>query len=245
MPVKRIAGWLLLAVFFGGVVRATSALAEAPSDDVMDALKEIQDIVGQWEGSGKGGASEGWDEKVECAWKFNKSGKVSLYLTFADKDKKSAGRVLDEAMITYDPSKKVYSLKAYRHGADNDTPLVFEGKKAKSGLLFDRVNKGSAKDAIDRIDLKVINDGDRIVYTTHKRVGQTARFQSQSMVALDRQGASLAGGGAKGPKCVVTGGAGTMTVSYNGKTYYVCCTGCRETFLADPTKFVAKLDKKD
>ena len=40
------------------------------------------------------------------------------------------------------------------------------------------------------------------------------------------------------------GGAGTMTVSYNGQTYYVCCTGCRDAFLAEPEKFIAKAKAK-
>jgi YHS domain-containing protein len=35
-----------------------------------------------------------------------------------------------------------------------------------------------------------------------------------------------------------------MPVAYEGKTYYVCCTGCKEAFLADPKAFLAKAEKK-
>jgi hypothetical protein len=31
-----------------------------------------------------------------------------------------------------------------------------------------------------------------------------------------------------------------MTVSYQGKSYPVCCTGCRDEFLANPEKYVKK-----
>jgi YHS domain-containing protein len=27
---------------------------------------------------------------------------------------------------------------------------------------------------------------------------------------------------------------------YKGTTYYVCCTGCKDAFLADPGKYVKK-----
>ena len=40
--------------------------------------------------------------------------------------------------------------------------------------------------------------------------------------------------------CPVTGGLGTMAVSHAGKTYYVCCTGCREAFDKDPERYVGK-----
>ena len=35
-----------------------------------------------------------------------------------------------------------------------------------------------------------------------------------------------------------------MTVSFGGKTYYVCCTGCRDAFNEDPEKFVKAFEKK-
>ncbi len=37
----------------------------------------------------------------------------------------------------------------------------------------------------------------------------------------------------------MTGGAGTIRVSYKGKSYYVCCTGCRDAFNDDPEGILA------
>ena len=54
-----------------------------------------------------------------------------------------------------------------------------------------------------------------------------------------KEGEAFAGGGKK-PECIVSGGAASIQVSYNGKTYYVCCTGCRDEFLANPEKYVKK-----
>jgi hypothetical protein len=60
---------------------------------------------------------------------------------------------------------------------------------------------------------------------------------------MTRVGSGFGQGGA-GPECVVTGGAGTMTVEYLGQKYYVCCTGCRDYFNADPAKALAEYKER-
>jgi YHS domain-containing protein len=219
---------------------------ESAMEAAMDSLKKVQDIVGEWEGSGAGDASKGWDEKAAVSWKFNKDGSAGLNLSFAAKDEDAKAKpMLKSALLSFDVAKDKYVLKAV--AADADDEMTFEGSaKTDTNLVFDRVDKkkADANDAIDRIDLKLINDGDRVVYTLFRRLGAGKRFKETARVALDRQGTSLAGAVASGPKCIVTGGAGTMTVSHNGKTYYVCCTGCREMFPEAPEKYIAKADKK-
>ena len=42
------------------------------------------------------------------------------------------------------------------------------------------------------------------------------------------------------PLCVVTEGRGTIQVSYKGKTYWVCCTGCRDLFKDHPERVLAE-----
>ena len=46
-------------------------------------------------------------------------------------------------------------------------------------------------------------------------------------------------------ECVVTGGLGTIEVTHNGKTYYVCCTGCRDYFNENAEKVLAELAAKN
>jgi len=221
--------------------------AKVESDPaVMEGLQEVQEIVGQWEGLGAAAdKSKNWEEKTDVAWKFNKNGKVSIYWTFQDQKGKEKGRVFEEGMLTYDPAKKIYRFKAYKAGSDDEKDVLeFEGKKSKSGLTMDRVNKGKAKDELDRVDLKVLNDGDRIVFSISRKIGTSKVLKPFAQIGMTRQGTSVANREASGPKCIVTGGAGTMTVSYNGETYYVCCTGCRDAFMAEPAKFIAKAKAK-
>jgi YHS domain-containing protein len=71
-----------------------------------------------------------------------------------------------------------------------------------------------------------------------KRIGANS-FGRLAEVGYTRKGSSFGKGGS-GPECVVTGGYGTMKVEHAGKTYYVCCTGCRDLFNADPEGVLAE-----
>jgi YHS domain-containing protein len=42
------------------------------------------------------------------------------------------------------------------------------------------------------------------------------------------------------PRCVVTGGKGTIPIAYKGQTYYVCCSGCKQAFDENPEKILAE-----
>lgn len=220
------------------------------SDDIMIGLKPWQPLVGQWAGSGSfleqtdaNGDTKGWDESFRCAWRFGPTGRVSIYFVF-DKNASSAdGRLLDEAMLTYHPERKRYTFMAYKN-AKGDDVIRFEGEaKSETNIILDRVNKGNADDKLDRLDIKLLNGGDRVVYNFSGRVGQSTVYRPFAQVALDRDGTSLAGAGAnQGPVCIVTGGKGITPVSYMGKTYYVCCSGCLATFNDNPAKWVAKLE---
>jgi YHS domain-containing protein len=34
-----------------------------------------------------------------------------------------------------------------------------------------------------------------------------------------------------------------MPVTYKGKTYYVCCTGCRDAFKENPEKYIKEFEE--
>ncbi len=54
-----------------------------------------------------------------------------------------------------------------------------------------------------------------------------------------REGVAFAAGESY-PLCVVTEGRGTIQVSYRGKAYWVCCSGCRDLFNDDPESVLAE-----
>ena len=45
-------------------------------------------------------------------------------------------------------------------------------------------------------------------------------------------------------ECVVSGGTGTMPITYKGETFYVCCSGCRDEFNSNPEKYVKEFKAK-
>ena len=43
---------------------------------------------------------------------------------------------------------------------------------------------------------------------------------------------------------VITGGTASISVSYMGKTYYVCCSGCAAEFRADPAFYIKEYEAR-
>jgi YHS domain-containing protein len=76
-----------------------------------------------------------------------------------------------------------------------------------------------------------------VLYETRR--SEQSFYSRVGEVGYTREGTRLASSGNSGPECVVTGGAGTIKVSHEGKTYYVCCTGCRDAFNDDPAGILA------
>ena len=72
-----------------------------------------------------------------------------------------------------------------------------------------------------------------------------SRFRRVAEVGYTRDGERLAASDQSGNVCIVTGGRGTMTVEHEGKTYYVCCSGCLQAFQANPEKVIADAKARD
>jgi YHS domain-containing protein len=90
--------------------------------------------------------------------------------------------------------------------------------------------------------MRPLNDKRMLILFEQRRQSQTF-YTRVAEVGYTRQGESLASG-STGPECVVTGGKGTIKVSYKGETYYVCCTGCQQAFEADPEGTLADYRKE-
>jgi hypothetical protein len=85
---------------------------------------------------------------------------------------------------------------------------------------------------------------DRYLMELYKKRGANfARFET---VATQREGTSfaLSDDDYGERKCVISGGLGTMQVSYQGKSYWVCCTGCKGALEEDPATWIAEFEAK-
>jgi len=86
-------------------------------------------------------------------------------------------------------------------------------------------------------------DNDQYLVELKRRSSATATPQSLDTVRQQRIGTSFAVAESDnpGPKCIVSGGLGTMTVSFDGKNYPVCCSGCAAAFNEDPQRWLSRL----
>jgi ribosomal protein L24E len=201
------------------------------------ALAPLQPYVGQWRGVGlpKRGSNAGaWTETSEWAWRF-KQGRAELVAQL--KDDKYYKR------LQVQPGEKPgqFVLLASAAGRDDEQPAA--APQRFTGALKDDVlvvtAETPARERPARISVRLVAGGDRMLVRYEKRIAEGV-YARLAEVGSTRKGSSFAKNAASGPKCVVTGGLGTIAVAHDGKTYYVCCGGCRDLFMEDPQKVLAE-----
>lgn len=230
--VRRLAGVGLAVAAVGLAVGAADPPKVSPQDAAKSkkALGELQEFVGVWnlEGTQKDGAkTAAWREKVSWGWKFQ-DGDGWLVVQFAD----GKGKHFSGGDLKYLPAKKKYQLSLT---AADKAEQVFEGDLKAGVLKLDR--KDAATGDVHRLTANTAAEGVRLVLKWETQAGGKGLFAPAFQMAGSRDGESIAKT-AKKPECIVTGGAATIAVSHGGKTYFVCCTGCRDAFNEAPEKFV-------
>ena len=92
----------------------------------------------------------------------------------------------------------------------------------------------------------VLNQQENNRYLLQLYRKRSGAFQQFDTVAAQRQGTSFALSDTDyGDRtCVISGGLGTISVSYNGKSYWVCCTGCKAAFDDEPARWIAEFEAK-
>jgi hypothetical protein len=225
----------LLAMLFIGL--HSSAADEDDTSSAKEALKEVQDFIGEWNGTGGPDKARPsprdpiWNEKIDWSWRFK--GK-DAWLTMSI----ARGKLFKKADLRYLPATETYQLTTVDQGGKK---LVYEGKLKKDVLTLERVDPDSKE--TQQIRMNVAAEGVRFIYrVAHRSEGSTI-WKRDYVIACTREGESLAKRETKNV-CVVTGGLGTKAVSYMGETFWVCCSGCEEAFKENPAKYVAEFKAK-
>ena len=213
-----------------------------PTDDpksAKEALQSFQELIGGWRATGEPGTGSAadkakgfWKETISWSWKFKGE---DAWLTFtADKGKHfTAGEL-------HSKGDKFQLLLTAADGKKQ----TFEGKLTSNGrkLIADRTDADRSEDA--RLTLSLVGDI-RFQYTLETKPLDRKLFTKVFQVGATREGESLAKAAkSNAPECVVSGGLGTMKVSYKGETFYVCCSGCAEAFKDNPEKYIAEFKAK-
>ncbi len=235
-----VAAWL-------AIMPALSICATARADDEptmqadKQALAPLQPYVGQWRGVGlpKRGSNQGaWTERSAWSWRF-RDGHAEL-VGELDGDK-----YFDRLEIR--PGEKAGTFVVLAAAEQVSEEGAGSGVARYTGELADSVLKVAADKPGGklpaRITVRLVAGGDRMLVLYEKELGDGV-FTRLAEVGSTREGSSFAKSATSGPECVVTGGLGTIAVEYEGKTYYVCCGGCRDLFNEDPAGVLAEFRER-
>jgi YHS domain-containing protein len=222
------------------IVAAVAAFAadEKPSAEAIAAQKkglgEFNSLIGKWRGTGqpRRGSNQGaWREDAEWVWDFSDAG-VAVRYDVTD------GQLMKTGRVTYDPESKKYQLVLT---AADESKRTYSGTMEEGKLTL--VSEADASKEVHRLTVTRLNEK-RTLALFEKRGESQTSFNRVAEVGYTREGTKLAKAGTSGPECIVTGGEGTIPVSYKGKTYYVCCTGCKQAFDEDPEKILKEAEER-
>jgi hypothetical protein len=218
---------IALACFLTLVLVLRSVPAQdSEAKTAKQALQELNDYIGGWKGSGASDRDSQaiWKEHADWSWRF-KGDDAWLVL------KLDPGRHYKGGEMRYLPDREVYQLTMWNK---DDKKEVFEGKLKKGRLTLTRK---AADGATQQLQLNLAGGGIRFVYTYSIKPAGRTFFSRQYQVGFTKEGETFAAAERK-VECIVTGGLGKIPVTYQGVTYYVCCTGCRDAFNENPEKYV-------
>ena len=202
-----------------------------------EALRPFNELIGSWKGTGEppripGKQPEFWTETVTWEWQF-KGDDSWLKVSFAKSKNFTGGE------LRYLAGKDLYQL-TLRTPAKEKTPLTFTGRLKNRDLTLERKDAGTGQ--MQRLVIKLLHADRYLFYSQVKQPGK-GLYRAQYRVGCTRLGVQFAKGDGR-PECIVSGGLGTIPVTYMGQTYYVCCSGCRTEFNADPGKYVREYNAK-
>lgn len=221
----------------------------ADATSVRDALRPLQVLVGKWRGITRKSVA-GAKGIEEPAWRWDFSDPKQPALAFES----NSSPFLKNGKLTWLPKEREFRLVAE---TKNGVTKTYRGKYTKpiedvpgDGKVLERTytlkftqiepSPGGREPNYEiEFDQHANN---RYLMIVRNKAGDSVREEDR--VANQREGTSFA---AKlddyGDKtCVVSQGLGTTTVSHDGKTYYVCCSGCKKAFEAEPEKWIASFE---
>ena len=193
------------------------------------ALKPFAGLVGEWKGTGqpqRGSARGAWTESAGWAWTLTNE---SAGLAYAS----PKGKYLRSAVLRPAKAKGEFVL---------DAVLADGSKRAYSGKIGPRdalilTPEAAVESGLAKVTITPLHDTRFLMLLEDDKAARLGEL------GFTRQGVAFAAGDAS-PACIVTEGRGTIAVSHKGKTYYVCCSGCKDLFKDDPEGVLAEADRR-
>ena len=218
---------------------------EKQLDDVKKALKPIQVVLGPWHA-----IIDKSKEYEDLQWVWDwKTDRAQPALAMATKED---GAYFKTMRLTYLVEEEKFQMTvADKEGkqrvlqgvyTEEPTDKPGEDKKQTPQRTF-KLLLTETGDAKDRWQI-VMNQQENNRYLLELARLRGKNFVRFDTVASQREGTSFAldDSDFKEKTCVISQGLGTMQVSHKGKSYWVCCSGCKAAFEEDPEKWIAKFE---
>lgn len=215
------------------------AQPSAPNPSARDGLQPLNVLIGTWKGTGypenvsrEERAAGVWEESITWAWAFKGS---DAWLT-AQFEK---GKIYDRGELRFSSDRAdPFQLTLVTR---EKTAQTYSGRLVDKTLTFTRTDGPAGEE--QRLVFSLLHHNRHLYRFESRPAGSAIAFGKKFQVGATKVGVPFAAA-PKGPECVVSGGLGTSKVSYMGKDYYVCCSGCRDEFKANPEKYVKEAERK-
>lgn len=226
----------------GSSASSTSgAEAERQAANVLESMQPLQVLLGKWNGTSR----KAQVDQPEWVWDFRSDRAQPALLMKSEKSS-----YIREGRLTYLPNEKQFQF----------TWITPEGtQRVLKGDFVEPVQDvpGDDRQLQRTFKLQLREDestaGEQWQLAFHQqennryileieRRRSSGPFQRIDTVHTQREGTSFAVSATDyGEKtCIISQGLGTITVSYQGQTYWVCCTGCKAAFEEEPERWIAK-----
>ena len=225
---------------------STADSGAATAESVLSAMQPLQVLLGQWNGTSRKAQIDApvwvWDfqsDRSQPALVFKSEKNVYVregHLTFLLADQK-----YQFTWTTPEGTKRVLTgtfTKPVQDVAGDDQ------KKLQRTYKLTMTEPASQEGEQWQLALEQM-ENNRYVLEIDRKRGEGA-FQRIDTIHTQREGSSFAISESDYGEqtCIISQGKGTSTVSYMGKSYWVCCSGCKAAFEEDPVRWIAKWEAR-
>lgn len=223
---------------------AVSAKGPQTVQEIIEQLKPIQIMLGKWRGTTRK-EYDGFKavDSHEWVWDLTtEKSKPALVMAsnkspYMKSARLTTGTTADDFVLTVTtPDGKTRRMNGVFTEPVADTPGDDDKLHRTFKLQFEEQSDESEKWRLTFAQ----QENDRYLLEVERRRGKAA-FRRYDTVSTQREGTSFALSDSDyGEKtCIISQGLGTISVSHAGKTYWVCCSGCKAAFDEDPKKWIA------
>lgn len=225
---------------------AAPATGDQQTESVVAAMQPLQVLLGQWNGTSR----KAQIDHPEWVWDFQSDRAQPALVMKSEK-----GTYIREGRLTYLPATQQYRFQFKSpEGAERTVFGSFsepvedvpgDDKKLQRTYKLQLAEATPSNDGEQwQVSLQQL-ENNRYLIELDRRRG-TGPYQRIDTIHSQREGTSFALSDTDygGRTCIISQGLGTMTVSYKGQSYYVCCTGCKAAFEEDPERWIAKWEAR-